>query len=141
MKAPKILFFVDGMAPTPDDMAAAAEITGQICFRNARVIPAEGALEECDGVAGHIPAPYKKLPTAAQAIKAHAAKIKALAGKVGDAPAPVAPSATGNADPAQTGPDAAQGDAGAGEPATDPAKVPAPGAAPAGAAGAAWKSN
>ncbi|URA06797.1 hypothetical protein QAY89_gp32 [Xanthomonas phage Langgrundblatt1] len=139
MKAPKILFFVDGMAPTPDDMAAAAEITGQICFRNARVIPAEGALEECDGVAGHIPAPYKKLPSAAQAIKAHAAKIKALAGKVGDAPAPSEPAAP--AVPPATGEGEPQGDAGTGEPATDPANAVAPGAAPAGAAGAAWKSN
>lgn len=140
MKAPKILFFVDGVAPSPEDMAQAAEITGQICFRNARAVPAEGSLEACDGVAGHVPAPYKKLPTAAQAIEAHAAKLKALASKVGDSPAPVAPVAPPVAPPvaAATG---AQGDAGAGDAPTDPAKVPAPGAAPVGAAGAAWKSN
>lgn len=145
MKAPKILFFVDGVAPTPEDLAEASEISAQVCYRNARAVPAEGSLEACDGVAGHVPAPYKKLPTAAQAIKAHAAKVKALASKVGDSPAPAAPVAPqGNADPATaTDPAAtgAQGDAGAGEPATDPAKDVAPGAAPAGAAGAAWKSN
>lgn len=131
MKAPKILFFVDGVAPTPEDLAEASEISAQVCYRNARAVPAEGSLEACDGVAGHVPAPYKKLPTAAQAIKAHAAKVKALASKVGDSPAPAAPIA----------PVAPQGDAGTGEPATDPAKDVAPGAAPAGAAGAAWKSN
>lgn len=145
MKAPKILFFVDGMAPSPEDMANAAEITGQVCFRNARAVPAEGSLEACDGVAGHVPAPYKKLPSAAQAIKAHAAKVKALAAKVGDSPAPEAPVAPqGSADPATaTDPAAtgAQGDAGAGDATQDPAKDVAPGAAPSGAAGAAWKSN
>ncbi len=150
MKAPKILFFIDGFQPTPDDMAAAAEIAGQVCFRNARVIPSEGSLEACDGVAGAVPATYKKLPTAAQAIKSHGAKVKAL--KQGDSPAPSVPAsqqpATGDADPA-TGagqatdaPQGAQDDAGAGEAAaTDAANVQAPGAAPDGAAGTAWKSN
>lgn len=143
MKAPKILYFIDGFQPSPQDMEAASEITGQVCFRNARVIPAEGSLEACDGVAGAVPATYKKLPTAAQAMKAHAAKVKAL--KQGDSPAPSVPAAPqGDADPAK-GADAATGaqqaDAGAGEAATDPAKVPAPGAAPEGTAGAAWKSN
>lgn len=146
MKAPKILYFVDGFQPTSEDISAASEITGQVVFRNARVIPAEGALEACDGVAGKVPAPYKKLPTAEQAIKAHAAKVKAL--KHGDSPAPSVPAAPqGNADPATAADPAsaaqngAQGDAGAGEAATDPAKAVAPGAAPSGAAGAAWKSN
>jgi len=151
MKAPKILFFIDGFQPSPDDLAAASEIAGQVCFRNARVIPSEGALEACDGVAGHVPPTYKKLPTVAQAIKAHAAKVKAL--KQGDSPAPSVPAstpapATGGTDPAQgadaaTGqPEGAQGDAGAGEAATTAdASTPAPGAAPEGAAGTAWKSN
>lgn len=142
MKAPKILFFVDGMAPSAEDLAAASEINGQVVFRNARAVPSEGALETCDGVAGKVPPQYSKLPTAEQATAKRAAKVKALASKVGDSPAPAAPVAPqGNADPAQGTASAATGaqdGAGAGEPATDPAKDVAPGAAPAGNAGAAW---
>ena len=97
MKPAKILFFVDGVAPTPEDYEAASKLTAQVVFRNARAVPSEGALEECDGVAGCIPGPYAELPTAEEAIKAHAAKLAALAKKVGDAPAPKAPAKPANA--------------------------------------------
>ena len=97
MKPAKILFFVDGVAPTPEDYEAASKMTAQVVFRNARAVPSEGALEECDGVAGCIPGPYAELPTAEEAIKAHAAKLAALAKKVGDAPAPKAPAKPANA--------------------------------------------
>ena len=100
MKPAKILFFVDGVAPTPEDYEAASKLTAQVVFRNARAVPAEGALEECDGVAGHVPAPYAELPAAEEAIKAHAAKLAALAKKVGDAPAPKAPAPKAPAKPA-----------------------------------------
>ena len=97
MKPAKILYFVDGVAPTPEDCEAASKLTAQVVFRNARAVPSEGALEECDGVAGCIPGPYGELPTAEEAIKAHAAKLAALAKKVGDAPAPKAPAKPANA--------------------------------------------
>ena len=97
MKPAKILFFVDGVAPTPEDYEAASKLTAQVVFRNARAVPSEGALEECDGVAGCIPGPYGELPTAEEAIEAHAAKLAALAKKVGDAPAPKAPAKPANA--------------------------------------------
>ena len=97
MKPAKILFFVDGVAPTPEDYEAASKMTAQVVFRNARAVPSEGALEECDGVAGCIPGPYAELPTAEEAIKAHAAKLAALAKKVGDSPAPKAPAKPANA--------------------------------------------
>ena len=84
MKPAKILYFVDGVAPTPEDYEAASKLTAQVVFRNARAVPSEGALEECDGVAGHVPAPYAELPAAEEAIKAHAAKLAALA-NAGDA--------------------------------------------------------
>ena len=77
MKPAKILFFVDGVAPTQEDYEAASKLTAQVVFRNARAVPSEGALEECDGVAGHVPAPYAELPAAEEAIKAHAAKLAA----------------------------------------------------------------
>ena len=97
MKPAKILFFVDGVAPTPEDYEAASKLTAQVVFRNARAVPPEGALEECDGVAGCIPGPYGELPTAEEAIEAHAAKLAALAKKVGDSPAPKAPAEPANA--------------------------------------------
>ena len=97
MKPAKILFFVQGVSPTPEDFEEASKLKAQVVFRNARAVPAEGALEECDGVAGHVPAPYAELPAAEEAIKAHAAKLTALAKKVGDAPAPKAPAKPANA--------------------------------------------
>ncbi len=97
MKPAKILYFVDGVSPTPEEFEAASKMQAQVVFRNARAVPPEGALEECDGVAGCIPGPYGELPTAEEAIKAHAAKLAALAKKVGDAPAPKAPAKPANA--------------------------------------------
>ena len=97
MKPAKILFFVQGVSPTPEDFEEASKLKAQVVFRNASVVPAEGALEECDGVAGHVPAPYAELPAAEEAIKAHAAKLAALAKKVGDDPAPKAPAKPANA--------------------------------------------
>ncbi len=97
MKPAKILYFVDGVSPTPEEFEAASKMQAQVVFRNARAVPPEGALEECDGVAGCIPGPYGELPTAEEAIKTHAAKLAALAKKVGDAPAPKAPAKPANA--------------------------------------------
>lgn len=97
MKPAKILYFVDGVSPTPEEFEAASKMQAQVVFRNARAVPPEGALEECDGVAGCIPGPYGELPTAEEAIKAHAAKLAALAKKVGDSPAPKAPAKPANA--------------------------------------------
>lgn len=91
MKPAKILFFVDGVAPSNEDFEAASKLTAQVVFRNARAVPPEGALEECDGVAGKIPPTYAEAyPEADEAIKAHAAKLAKLANKVGDSPAPKA---------------------------------------------------
>ena len=106
MKPAKILYFVDGVSPTPEDFEAASKMQAQVVFRNARAVPPEGALEECDGVAGCIPGPYGELPTAEEAIKAHAAKLAALAKKVGDSPAPKAPAKPANAPAAATKPQA-----------------------------------
>lgn len=121
MKPAKILYFVDGVSPTPEDFEAASKMQAQVVFRNARAVPPEGALEECDGVAGCIPGPYGELPTAEEAIKAHAAKLAALAKKVGDAPAPKAPAKPANAPAA-----AAKGQAPAqpAKPASAPAWTP-----------------
>lgn len=135
MKPLKILFFINDSAPTLDETLAADEIGQQVCFRNARYIPTEGALEACDGVAGDVPKRYAEaFPTAEAAIEKRRAEIEALLAKTGDSPAPTtAAMAAVNAPDAQQ---AATPDAGAGD-----ASKPAPGPAPAGNEGAAWKAN
>lgn len=125
MKPAKILFFVDGVAPSNEDFETASKLTAQVVFRNARAVPAEGALEECDGVAGAVPPSYAELPTAEDAIAAHAEKIAALSKRVGDTPAPKAPASA--ASKLATAPKtAAQGQAPAQgqKPATAPAWTP-----------------
>lgn len=147
LKSPKVLFFVDGMSPSPEDIAAAGALNAQVCFRNARHVPADGALEECDGVAGCVPPRYAdKFPTAEQAIEKRAEMLAKMA--AGDSPAPAAPkpqsepkqAAKGDAGqtaaPA-TAPDApqgAQGDAQGAAGAGDAADAQAPGGKPAAAA-------
>lgn len=98
MKPAKILYFVDGVSPTPEDFEAASKMQAQVVFRNARAVPPEGALEECDGVTGKVPPTYAEAyPEADEAIEAHAAKLAKLAKKVGDSPAPKAPAKPANA--------------------------------------------
>ena len=121
MKPAKILYFVDGVSPTPEDFEAASKMQAQVVFRNARAVPPEGALEECDGVAGAIPPTYAELPSAEEAVAAKAEEIAALAKKVGDEPAPKAPAkAAGAAKAAQ----ATQAPATAAKPAAAPAWTP-----------------
>ncbi|AZF90079.1 hypothetical protein S4_012 [Pseudomonas phage vB_PaeS_SCUT-S4] len=125
MKPAKILYFVDGNAPTPEDFAAAAELNAQVMFRNARAVPSEPhSLEICDGVAGKVPKLYADAyPEAGEAIKKKAAELKALASKVGDAPAP---KASGKA---------------ADKPAAATQGQKAPAAAPQGGSAPAWNPN
>ena len=125
MKPAKILFFVDGNAPTPEDFAAAAELNAQVMFWNARAVPSEPhSLEICDGVAGKVPKLYADAyPEAGEAIKKKAAELKALTSKVGDAPAP---KASGKA---------------ADKPAAATQGQKAPAAAPQGGSAPAWNPN
>lgn len=127
MKPAKILFFVDGPAPSPEDYAAAAEMSATVNFRNARAVPSEPhALEICDGVAGAVPPLYaERFPTAEEAIAKKADELKALSSKVGDTPAPKKATA------AKTDAKSQQ--------AANPAQTPAPGQQ--GAAPAAWNPN
>lgn len=126
MKPAKILFFVDGHAPTAENFAEAAEMKATVVFRNARAVPSEPhSLEICDGVAGKVPGIYaEKYPKAEEAIAAKAKELQALTAKVGDT---AAPKATG------------KGNAKAPAPAATPAAAPAaqtPAAAP-----PAWTPN
>lgn len=120
MKPAKILYFVDGPAPTSEDFRKAADLAATVVFRNARAVPSEEhSLEICDGVTGHVPAIYAaKYPKADDAIAKKKAELAALTSKVGDAPAPKAPAQPVNAPAA------------AGKPQT-PAQGQKPGSAPA----------
>ena len=93
MKPLKILFFTNGPAPTAEQLAEANKLNGQICFRNAKYVPAEPhGLEDCDGVAGDVPAIYSaEYPDAVSAIEAREEKIAELSASVGDSPAPRKP--------------------------------------------------
>lgn len=124
MKPLKILFFTNGPAPTAEQLADANKLKGHICFRNAKYVPAEPhALEDCDGVAGDVPAIYSaEYPDAVSAIEAREEKIAELSASVGDSPAPRKPK--GDKDAPQ--------DATAPKPQDAPApKAPAQGQAPA----------
>jgi hypothetical protein len=135
MKPLKILFFVDGMHPSADEVVQAEMTTGQVCFRNARAVPAEGALEACDGVMGSVvPKRYAEAyPSAAEALAKRKTQLDALAATAGDSPATVAPVIpTGKPSDAQQ---TAQDD-GAGSAAQEAPKV-----APEGSAGSAWTAG
>lgn len=73
-KQAKILFFINGPIPSEKDLDEVEKIGGaQVVFRNAAHIPSEGALEQCDGVAGDVPERYKEAyPDAKTAV----AKVK-----------------------------------------------------------------
>lgn len=105
IKKAKILFFVDGPAPTPEDFKASQELNGDVMFRNARAVPSEQhSLEICDGVTGSplrdaegeivegetiVPQLYaERFPDASEAIAKKAEQLEALASKVGDTKAP-----------------------------------------------------
>ena len=124
MKPAKILFFVKGVSPTPEDFEEASKLQAQVVFRNAHAVPAEGALEQCDGVAGHVPTPYADKPTAEEAIKTVSAKLAALAKKVGDAPAPKAPAKAAGTPAAAATAAKAQAPAQPAKPASAPAWTP-----------------
>jgi len=103
IKKAKILFFVDGPSPTPEDFKAAQALNGQVMFRNARAVPSEvHSLEVCDGVAGDfVPELYaERFGSAEDAISKKEGELETLASKVGDSKAPKSKkkeAATGNA--------------------------------------------
>lgn len=92
MKPVRILFFINGCAPTDEERLQAEKLQANVVFRNARAVPAEAhSLEVCDGVAGKVPTLYAEaFPPAEEAISTRAEELAALTKKVGDSPAPKA---------------------------------------------------
>jgi len=124
-KYPRILFFVAAAMPTEEDFSAAEKLGPNVAFRNASMVPNDGVLEKCDGVAGCVPERYAEAyPTAEEAIAAYEDERKARAALVeGDKP-PAKPAAKAKPAPA------------AAKPATAPASGPKPAAKP-----VAWQPN
>lgn len=54
----KILYFVNGFAPSKADLKAAKKIDGEVLYRNVQLFDESAPLEACDGVAGVAPAVY-----------------------------------------------------------------------------------
>lgn len=102
MSKVKIIYFIDGFAPTADEELHAQSFGVKTVFRNVQYV-GDVPDEECDGVAGLVPPAYKDYPKAEDlvdeiAAKADAAK-KRLAERVAgvsDTP-PNEPPATGQA--------------------------------------------
>ncbi|QBZ71725.1 hypothetical protein [Pseudomonas phage KP1] len=90
MKPARILYFVNGPAPSPEDYQAASDLNANVVFRNALAVPGEPhCLEMCDGVAGEVPPLYSEAyPDAEEAIAKKSEELKALSARVGDEPAP-----------------------------------------------------
>jgi hypothetical protein len=70
---PKVLYFINGPVPSPNDNVAANGLRGRganVSFRNARYADGDqhGAPEAADGVLGAIPESYKKHTTADEAM-------------------------------------------------------------------------
>lgn len=97
----KVLYFINGMAPTLKQRDEVLQFGPHVAFRNAQHIDVDGCLEQCDAVAGPmIPARYAAAyPQACSIIDFYAGKLEKL---------PEAPSEA--LDPAP--------DSGAGDPAT-----------------------
>lgn len=92
MKLPRILYFINNVNPTDDEVEAAAKIRGNVSFRNARNIPEDGALEACDGVAGEVPTRYaKKFEHFEQAIAKFDESLKKAKVESGDSEPPKKP--------------------------------------------------
>lgn len=67
IKKTKVIYFIDGPAPTEADHAAVERIAkyrSHIVFRNAQHIVKGEALEQCDLVAGAVPSLYANFPHA-----------------------------------------------------------------------------
>lgn len=62
-RIPRILYFIEGMVPSQDDIDDISRFGPNAAFRNANLVAAVGmsSLEECDAVAGKVPDRYAKV--------------------------------------------------------------------------------
>jgi len=93
MKKQRVLYFVNGYAPTKEEFDAAMALPFQVCFRNAQMVSADHTVEPADAVGGAIPRAYKDMPTIDELLEklnGEQTKVKRRAKSVsGDKVAPV----------------------------------------------------
>lgn len=96
-KFPKVLFFTKDMLPSEEEMDAAGAIGPGVVFRNSQYVPENpnpGQIEECEAVAGNVPAAYAaKYPMADSKPVVPAAEIPPAPVDPEIPPAPVVPEA------------------------------------------------
>lgn len=124
----KILYFLNGAAPSKQDLVDAETYGYGTVFRNKHHVPMTGALEDCDAVAGNVPPRYqKKFPIATRVMQAVAPETPSAVAPMaadGDAPAPGSVQSGVGAAPQEPAP-APAGPVFSGTPAPAPA-VPGP---------------
>ena len=69
MKKPKVLWFVNGYAPTKDEHDAAMRLPFQVCFRNANAVGTDHTPEQADAVGGAVPKAYSKFASIDELVK------------------------------------------------------------------------
>lgn len=99
---PLILYFFAASKPTVEELQEVSKIRGRVQHRTAEYVEDDHKPEPCDGVAGTIPKPYAKLPTAEQAMKKYDDELAKIATATGDQK-PKAPKAPPGAPAGDTG--------------------------------------
>jgi hypothetical protein len=56
----RVLYFIDDMMPTAEEIEDARQYGPGVMFRNARFVPEDGPVEQADKVAGKVPPLYAK---------------------------------------------------------------------------------
>lgn len=76
---PRVLFFISDVTPSLEQQLAAERLAPcRVSFRNALLTSTDGALEDCEGVFGDVPARYAaKYPSAEKAIETYVAEREA----------------------------------------------------------------
>lgn len=81
--AEKIIYFIDGFAPSEDEKLEAMSFGIKTVFRNSQYIVDGETLEHCDAVAGtFIPDSYAHLPRADELVEGLRSKMDAAAARM-----------------------------------------------------------
>ena len=86
VKQPRILYFIDGPTPTPQQTIEANALRGKgaiVSFRNARYAGTDGGgAEACDGIAGNAPEQYKGVTGVDEAVNKYNDELKSESDKL-----------------------------------------------------------
>lgn len=92
LKAPKILYFLEGPVPKAnEEVVAYAKYGPSVYFRNGALADSDATVEPCDGVAGTVPQAYAHFPAADNVIQTYRKEAEKAATLITEPVAPVAP--------------------------------------------------